>query len=138
MNTDNWWWDMQDQLPAEVKHLPVICASDKTQLTNFSEDQRVWPLYHTISNSSKEFCSKPAKCAGIRVGLIPCHTNSATETDEAWHSAVGTGLSQLWNVDITGPALKWDCANGFQRQCYPILLVWVGDYPEQVLVPQVS
>jgi len=47
-------------------------------------------------------------------------------------------LSQLRHLDITGPGLKWDCADGFQRQCYPLLAAWVGDYPEQVMVAQVS
>jgi hypothetical protein len=40
--------------------------------------------------------------------------------------------------DMTRPGFKWDCAYGFQRQCYPLLAAWVGDYPEQVIVPQVT
>jgi hypothetical protein len=47
-------------------------------------------------------------------------------------------LSQLRRLDITGPGLKWDCADGFQRQCYPLLAAWVGDYLEQVMIAQVS
>jgi hypothetical protein len=47
-------------------------------------------------------------------------------------------LSQLRHHDITGPSLKWDCADGFQQHCYPLLAAWVGDYPEQVMVAQVS
>jgi len=39
MNTGDWWWDTQDQLPAGVTIVPVICASDKTHLTNFSGDK---------------------------------------------------------------------------------------------------
>ena len=46
-------------------------------------------------------------------------------------------LSPLRNLDITGPGLKWDHADGFQRQCYPLLAAWVGDHPEQVMVAQV-
>ena len=72
------------------------------------------------------------------VGLIPCPPKGAKNPDEAWHSAVGTVLSPLRNLDITGPGLKWDCADGFQRQCYPLLAAWVEDYPEQVMVAQVS
>ena len=51
---------------------------------------------------------------------------------------VETVLSPLGNLDITGPSFKWDCADGFQRQCYPLLAAWVGDDPEQVQVAQVS
>ena len=47
-------------------------------------------------------------------------------------------LSPLWNLYITGPGLKWNCADGFQRQCYPLLAACVGDYPEQVMIAQVS
>ena len=47
-------------------------------------------------------------------------------------------LSHLRHLDITGPGLKWDCADGFQRQCYPRLAAWVGDHPEQVMVAEVS
>ena len=47
-------------------------------------------------------------------------------------------LSPLQNLDITGPGLKWDYADGFQRQCYPRLAAWAGVYPEQVMVAQVS
>jgi hypothetical protein len=51
---------------------------------------------------------------------------------------VGTVLSQLRYLDITGPGLKWVSADGFQQQCYPLLAARVGDYLEQVLVSQVS
>jgi len=51
---------------------------------------------------------------------------------------VGTVLSQLRHFDITGSVLKWDCADGFQQQCYRLLGAWVRDYPEQVMVAQVS
>jgi hypothetical protein len=138
MNTGDWWWDTQDQLPAGATIVPVIGASDKTHLTNFSGDQHTWPLYLTIGNIRKDIRRTPKKRAWILVGLIPCPPKGAKITDEAWHSAVGTVLSPLRNLDITGPGLKWDCADGFQRQCYPLLAAWVGDYPEQGMVAQVS
>jgi hypothetical protein len=62
----------------------------------------------------------------------------AKNIDDACHSAVGTVLSQLRHLDITGPGLKWDCADGFRQQCCPLLAAWVGDYPEQVMVTEVS
>jgi len=138
MNTGDWWWDTQDQLPAGATIVSVIFASDKTHLTNFSGDQHGWPLYLTISNIRKDIRRTPKKRAWILVGLIPCPPKGAKNTDEAWHSAVGTVLSPLRNLDITGPGLKLDCADGFQRQCYPLLAAWVGDHPEQVMVAQVS
>jgi len=118
--------------------VPVICESNKTHLTNFSGDQYTWPLYLTIGNIRKDIRHIPNKRALIPVGLIPCPSEGAKNIDEAWHSAVGTVLSQLRHLDITGPGLKWDCVDGFQQQCYPLLAAWVGDYPEQVMVAHVS
>jgi len=118
--------------------MPVICTSDKTHLTNFSGNQHVWPLYLTIGNIQKDICCTLKKPTWFYVGLIPCPLKGAKNTDEAWHSGVGTVLSPLRNLDITGPGLKWDFADGFERQCYPLLDAWVGNYPEQVKVAEVS
>jgi len=107
---------MQDQLPAGATIVPVICASDKTQLTNFSGNQHAWPLHLTIGNIRKDIRRTPKKRTWILPGLIPCPPKGAKNTDEAWHSAVGTVLSPLRSLDITGPGLNWDCAEGFQRQ----------------------
>jgi hypothetical protein len=138
MNTGDWWWDMQDQLPAGMSIVPVICASDKTHLTNFLGNQHTWPLYLRIGNIGRDICHKPRKSAWILVGLIPFAPKGAKHTDEALHSAVRTVLSPLRNLDITSPGLTWNCADGFLRQCYPLLAAWVGDYPEQVMIAQVS
>jgi len=138
MNTGDWWWDTQDQLPTGATIVPVISASDKTHLTNFSGDQHSLPLYLTISDIRKNICCIATKCAWILVRLIPCPPKGAKNIEEAWHSTVGTVLSQLRHLDITGPGLKWDCADGFKQQCYPLLAAWVGDHPEQVMAAQVS
>ena len=47
-------------------------------------------------------------------------------------------MSPLPNIDITGPGMKLDCDDRFERQCYPPLAALVGDYPEPVIVAQVS
>jgi hypothetical protein len=59
MNTSDWWWDSQDQLPAGVTIVPVICASDKTHLTNFFIDQHASPLYLMIGNIRKDIRHAP-------------------------------------------------------------------------------
>jgi hypothetical protein len=83
-------------------------ASDKTHLTNFSGDQHAWPLFLTSGNIQKDVSCKPKKCAWIHIRLIPCPPKGAKNTDEAWHKIVGTVLSPLRNIDITGPGLKCD------------------------------
>jgi hypothetical protein len=71
MNTGEWWWDTQHQLPTGATILPVICASDKIQLNNFSGDQHTWPLYYIIRNIEKDIRRTPKKGTRFLVRLIP-------------------------------------------------------------------
>ena len=138
MNTADQGWYTHDQLPAGATIVPLIRASDKTHLTNFLGDKHASPRYLTIGYIRRHIHWKPRKHAWIPVGLIPRPLKGAKNIDPASHSAIGTVLSQPWHLDITGPGLKWDCADGLQRQCYHLLAAWVGDYPEQVMVAQLS
>jgi len=95
MGTGDWWCDRQDPLLAAATIVPVICASDKTHLTNILGDQHAWPLYLKIGTLRKDIRHTPNKRTLILVGLIPCLLKGAKNPDEAWHSAVGTVLSQL-------------------------------------------
>ena len=70
-------------------------------------------------------------------GLIPCHPEGAKMFDTVWHSAVGAVLSQLWHLEFFGTGLKWDCADGFQGQGYPLVAAWVGDDLEQDMVAHI-
>jgi len=74
------------------------------------------------------------------VGLMIIHISLEHYTIWIFSNVYSTfwPLSPLLNLDITGSSLKWNCADGFQRQCYPLLAAWVGDYPEQVMVAQIS
>ena len=136
MNTATWWYDMRDQLPVRAMIVLVICASSNTHLTSFSSAQYAWPLYVTIGNNQQDFRRTPTKRACIHIGLITCHLTGAKNTDEEWHSEVGTVLSLLRNLDMTGPGLSWHCTDGLQRQCHPLFVAWVGDHPEQVMFSQ--
>jgi len=114
MNTGNRWWDTQDQLPAGGTILPVICASDKTHSSNFLGYQHAYTVDITIGNVCTDIRRSPKKRTWILFELIPCPQKGAKNIDDAWHSAVGTVLPQPRHLDITGPGLKWDCADGFQ------------------------
>jgi len=138
MNTGNSWWDTKDQLPAWAMLVSVVCASEKTHLTNFSGDQPACTLYLTIGYIWEDIRLTHKTPDWILVCLIPRPPTGAKNIDKAWHSGVGTVLSQLRHLDITGPGLKWDWADGFQQQYYRPLAAWVGDYPEQAMVAQVS
>jgi hypothetical protein len=93
MNMSDWWWDIQDQHPTGVTIVLVICASNKTHMTNVSANQHAYPLNFPIGTIQKEIRHTPKMRSWIHVGLIPCPRTGAKHIDEAWHSTVGTGLS---------------------------------------------
>jgi len=134
----DWWWDTQHQRPARVTIVLVIGVYDKIHWTNLSGNQHAWLLYLTISNIWYDIHCKPNQHTWMDIGLMEWLPKCAQKTDEAWHSAAGIVLSLLSNIHITGPSLKWHCAHGFQRQCSHLLAAWVGNYPDQVIVVQVS
>jgi len=138
MNTCDWWWDTPGQYPAGATIVSVIWASDKTVLTNCSSAQHACQLNLTIGNIQRHIRWTLKRCALFHVSLNPCPPNDATKIENAWYSAVGTVLSQLRYLDITGPGLKWDFADAFQQQYYPLLAAWVGDYPERIIVSWLS
>jgi len=114
--TADWGWNTQDQCPVGATIVPVICASNTTHLTNFSGNQHTWSLYLTIGNFRTDIHCTRKNWPLILLGRIPYPPNGAKHTDKAWHSAVGIAVSPLWNLDITGPGLKWSCGDTFQRQ----------------------
>jgi len=77
MNMGVWWWETQDQLPAGVAIVPVICTSDKTHLTNISDDQYAWLLYLTIENIRNSIRRPPKQRAWILASMIPCPPKGA-------------------------------------------------------------
>ncbi|KAF8911442.1 hypothetical protein CPB84DRAFT_1742860 [Gymnopilus junonius] len=53
MCTRKWWHAIQYLLPEGATIAPIILATDKTQLTQFSGGKSVYPVYLTIGNLPK-------------------------------------------------------------------------------------
>ncbi|ESK83972.1 hypothetical protein Moror_7503 [Moniliophthora roreri MCA 2997] len=53
MWTGKWWELMQSRLPQSATIAPIIIATDKTQLTQFSGNKQAYPVYLTIGNIPK-------------------------------------------------------------------------------------
>ena len=71
MHTADWWWETQEKLPPGATVVPVILASDKTQLTRFAGDVSPWPVYLTIGNFSRELRRRQTVPSKILIGFIP-------------------------------------------------------------------
>ncbi|KAH9173949.1 hypothetical protein EDB89DRAFT_2152812 [Lactarius sanguifluus] len=132
MHTGDWWWAVQTSLETHrpgATVIPVILSSDKTQLTLF-RGKVAYP------KSSR----KPSRRAQILIGYIPTAkltslTNKAARRRalaNLFHSCMQTILAPIASYGETGVAMM--SGDGTWRRCHPIFAVFVGDYPEQVLV----
>lgn len=71
MHTGSWWWDTQRKLPPGSTIIPVILASDKTQLTQHHGDKSSHPVYVTIGNLDKSTRRSQKRPSKILLGFLP-------------------------------------------------------------------
>jgi hypothetical protein len=140
MCTGDWWWETQAKLPNGATILPLVCSSDETHLTNFSGDQKAWPLYLTIGNLDSVVRNKPSYLAYVVIALLPVPPKfqgiSKSDDDQLRREAqaalfqVATHVFQpLQKHSESG--IRLPCADGFIRHCHPILASYIADHSEQ-------
>ncbi|KAK6971867.1 hypothetical protein R3P38DRAFT_3241554 [Favolaschia claudopus] len=137
MWTAEWWWEIQQRLPASSTICPIIIASDKTQLTRFSGDQQAWPVYLTIGNIDKETRRSASSYATILLGYIPVSKFAIVDekerssiTHQFFHNSMRAILEPLVEAGKKGETM--DCADGFVRRMFPILAAYI-EAPELYL-----
>lgn len=114
-------------------------SSDKTQLTQF-RDKQAYPVYLTIGNIPKNIRRKPLRHAQLLVAYIPTtklggmrnKTGRRRALGNLFHACMRHLLDSIIRYGETGlPMMSGD---GVWRRCHPIFAVFIGDYPEQLLV----
>ncbi|KAI0736336.1 hypothetical protein C8Q72DRAFT_985880 [Fomitopsis betulina] len=142
LHTGKWWWETQAQLEEEnpgATIVPIILSSDKTQLTLF-RNKTAYPVYLTIGNLPKEIRRKPSCRSQILLAYLPTsrleHIKNKTARRRTlanlFHACMSMITEPLREAGIKGVPMT--SGDGVTRRCHPILAIYVGDYPEQVLV----
>ncbi|KAI0639530.1 hypothetical protein C8Q77DRAFT_1224356 [Trametes polyzona] len=142
VHTGQWWWSTQKQLESEkagATVIPIILSSDKTQVTLF-RNKTAYPVYVTIGNLPKSVRSKPKRQGQILLAYLPTSrldhiSNQAARrraVNNLFHACMRHLLEPIRTAGIDG--ILMTSGDGITRRCHPILMAYVGDYPEQCLV----
>ncbi|KAF5365442.1 hypothetical protein D9758_010870 [Tetrapyrgos nigripes] len=143
MHTGQWWWSTQEVLDKTAGPgrtvIPIIISSDKTQVTVF-RNKTAYPIYLSIGNIPKEICRKPSKRAYVLLGYLPStcleHIQSPTVRRRCianlFHACMKHILRPLVDAGVSGIVMT--SGDGVDRLAHPIFAVYIGDYPEQILV----
>ncbi len=153
-NTAYWWWTTLQALiysgTQNATVIPVLLATDKTVLTEYTKNMAQWPVHLTIGNLSHEIRRSQIRQWGMIVGLIPIHKRDSLEVKmEIYHQTMGVITrckskchilhKMIWlNVTALEKAaiksLLMMCTDRNVRQCYPIIASISVDYKEQVVI----
>ncbi|KIK50210.1 hypothetical protein GYMLUDRAFT_123146, partial [Collybiopsis luxurians FD-317 M1] len=144
MWTGELWNAAQKAIPEGGTVVPVIIASDKTQLTQFSGNKAAYPVYLTIGNIPKSLRRKPGYRACVLIAYLSVDKISTEGLSkpqlklrnyELFHRSMALVLQSLKAAgDPKGGGVEMVGGDGAVRRVYPILATYVADYPEQCLV----
>ena len=120
---------------------PVIIATDKTHLTQFSGNKSAYPVYLTIGNIPKATRRKPSKHACVLIAYLSVDKMDRSRMNDQehrsrvqrlFHESMRIVLEPLLDAGING--VEMTGSDGAVRRVHPILTCYVADFPEQCLV----
>ena len=120
---------------------PVIIATDKTQLTQFSGNKAAYPVYLTVGNFPKATRRKPSKHACVLIAYLSVdkidHSRMNDQEHRScvqclFHESMCIVLQPLLDAGTNG--VEMISSDGAVQHVHPILTCYVADYPEQCLV----
>ncbi|KAF8834307.1 hypothetical protein BDN67DRAFT_992696 [Paxillus ammoniavirescens] len=136
-----WWHAIQKHLLNGASVAPVIIATDKTQLMQFSGNKTAYPVYLTLGNLPCAICRKPSQHACILIAYLSVSKmvgkeltkkQKYTHIQQLFHNSMRLVLEPLIEAGSHGVEVTGE--DGCVRQVFPILACYVADYPEQCLV----
>ncbi|KAJ6549197.1 hypothetical protein B0H10DRAFT_2242974 [Mycena sp. CBHHK59/15] len=132
---------VQSKLPVGAALAPVIIATDKTQLTQFSGGKSAYPVYLTLGNIPKSLRRKPSQSACILIGYLSVdkiirkqlsQQSVKMRNQKLFHASMRVILQPL--IAAGNQGMEVVGGDGQVRLVFPILASYVADYPEQCLV----
>ncbi|KAF8423067.1 hypothetical protein EV426DRAFT_534593, partial [Tirmania nivea] len=132
------------QIPVGSTLVPVLLASDKPHLTNFSGDKKLWPVYMSIGNIASTVHNKLTVNAWIPIALLPVppkrfdkipgHPTEAQELDalQVTHEILSSILSSLSDAR-SQQGIEMVCCDEKVRKCVPRLSAWLADPMEKMI-----
>ena len=134
----------KEAIPEGGTLAPVIIASDKTQLTQFSGNKSAYPVYLTLGNLPKSLRRKPGHRACVLIAYLSVDKPAKKGLSkkalrlrnyEVFHRSMAVVLQPLKAAgNPHSGGLTMVGGDGTVRKVYPILAAYVADYPEQCLV----
>ncbi|KAJ3831102.1 hypothetical protein F5878DRAFT_505297, partial [Lentinula raphanica] len=144
MWTGSFWNTVQERIPRGGTVAPVILATDKTQLTQFSGNKSAYPVYLTLGNIPKALRRKPGSRACILIAYLSVDKpgkSGLTQKElklrkyQLFHRSMSIILEPLKRAgNPRGGGIEMTGGDGCVRRVYPVLATYVADYPEQCLV----
>ncbi|KAG1732831.1 hypothetical protein EDB19DRAFT_1896695 [Suillus lakei] len=140
--TGDWWNTIQDRLPSGACVAPVIIATDKTQLMQFTGGKTAYPVYLTLGNLPRALCHKPSQQACILIAYLSVskmvgkqltkEQKSTTRIQQLFHDSMHIILEPL--IEAGKKGMEVTGGDGKVQIVYPILACYVTDYPKQCLI----
>lgn len=131
----------KDRLPLGATIAPLIIATDKTQLTQFSGSKQAYPVYVTLGNIPRSLRRKPSQQACVLLAYLPVEKlnkhglakrEASGRYQRLFHDAMRHVMAPLVAAGKDG--VEMASANGEVRRVHPILASYVADFPEQCMV----
>ncbi|RPA72137.1 hypothetical protein BJ508DRAFT_198468, partial [Ascobolus immersus RN42] len=160
LHTADWWWEKQETIAIGGTLIPILFASDATQLSTHAGDHDCWPIYMSIGNLPSSFRSKPSTNSWILVAVLPiapkkddqleldaygkprsAFTKAEKEKysaykDDVLHQVLEIVLEPLRKEMEKGMVLN--CGDGSVRIGFPKVAGWIADYQEYSKLYQIS